>query len=382
MRAVRRAGVLLASLVVASSLGACARVADLQTRERAPKTTESDPSDPEEVEPTTASDAGIKPPVDTTPDGAAPKRVPEALLRLGEEPWLAQDDGALYVSEIASDRSRIHRVEKTPVHETRIIYDEVASRATSIEGLAARSSGTLFTSTYDGFFRTMRSVDGTNRSVASSGPTSIFEGSKSTVWLISPDVTSNAPKLHWFGDSLLSRVPEATIDPGIGVMLGEGTDDELIFFGRTSNQVWKIFRWRPFANTSPLTQLQTYPEYVSTLTTDADRVYVYSQDEGSVVAFSRVTPDAPVTPVLGKIESPSYPLMLRSSGRILFLRSQTWIRACVIDRCAATMKTLDSGFARARWFLLDASYVYYTRKERDDGPFVLYRTFIADLFPE
>ena len=314
---------------------------------------------------TPSSDAGTEPPT----DGAAAPLKPQTLGQFGD-PMLAFGEDDLLVTDLAGARSTIVRISKNDPTNPRKIYDQPsASPATRVSTIGLARGQVWFT-TSDGTLRRM-TLDGNNPTVVDNSASSILARSAKTMWTVAPDYTSNAPTLRWIGDDLLSKVPEATLSLGGPAMFAFGSDDELVFSSRTSSGQWTLNRWRPFA-TQPLLTLATFDAYPSWIAADAQRVLVYAQDEGTVVSWSRVTPQS--TPTVVHVGVPA-PVSIKSDGTTLVMRSQTSLSSCAIASCAATLKTLSTPttFTRARYLEIDAQWAYFFHAKASSGPMTLVR---------
>lgn len=326
------------------------------------------PADGTDAEPGTSPD---------DPDGGAAGKDGEASAplkaqTLGQfvDPVLAMGEDELLVMDRAGSRSTIVVISKNDPTHPKKIYDQpsgVASTRVSTIGLAR---GQVWFTTVDGKLRRM-TLAGLNPTVVDNGSSSILARSPKTLWTAAPDSLSAAPTLRWIGADLLSQVPEATLAFGGPVMFAFGSDDELVFSSRTSGGQWTLHKWRPFAGT-PLTTLATFDAYPSWVAADSQRVLVYGQDEGTIVSWSRITPQTTPTTIL--VDVPAA-VSIKSDGTNLVLRSQTTISSCTIATCAGSMHTLSlpTTFSKARYLELDAQYAYFFHAKSDADPMTLVR---------
>lgn len=309
-------------------------------------------------------DAGSEEPGDAT----APLK-PQTLGQFGD-PMLAFGEDELFVTDRAGARSTIVVISKKDPTNPKKIYDEPsASPATRVSTLGL-ARGQLWFTTSDGKLRRM-SIEGKNPTIVDHAPSSILARSAKTLWTAAPDYLSSAPTLRWIGDDLLSKVPEATLSLGGPAMFAFGSDDELVFSSRTSSGQWTLNRWRPFA-TQPLLELAKFDAYPSWVAADSQRVLVYGEDEGTIVSWSRVTPQASPTVVLVDVPAP---ISLKSDGTNLVMRSQTSLSTCTIASCASTMKKLatPTTFTKARYLEIDGQWAYFFHAKSDSGPMTLVR---------
>jgi hypothetical protein len=291
-------------------------------------------------------------------NGAADGAAPIKALSLGQydDPVLAIGEDDLLVRPQGGARSKIIRISKKDPTHPKTIYDQPSASAATRVSTMDIARGQVWFTTSDRKLRRM-TLDGLNPTLVDNGSSSIVARSAKTLWTVAPDYSSDAPSLRWIGADLLSMVPEATLAFGGPVMEAFGSDDELVFGSRTSNGIWSLHRWRPFA-TTPLLTLATFDAYPSWIAVDSQRVLVYHQDEGTVVSWSRVTPQTTPTTILVDVPAP---VAIKSDGTNLVMRSQTGLTSCVIATCASSMRTLPvpTTFGFARFFEIDAQYAYF-----------------------
>ena len=307
---------------------------------------ETPPSDPG------ATDGGS--PAPDSGDAAAPLKA--ETLGTYVDPTLSLGETELLVLDRASGRSKIVLISKATPNAPQTLYDELGDTADKRVSSIALARGKVWFTTVDGKLHKM-GLDGKNPTIVDAPSSNILARSANTVWLISPDYTSNAPTLRWVNQDLLSLVPEAQLAMGGPAMFAEGTDDELMVSSRTSGGQWTLSRWRPFA-TTPFVTFATFDAYPSWVTADTTRAIVYQQDEGNIVSWSRTTPQPTPDVVLAGV---SEAVQIKSDGTNLVLRSQSSIKSCVITSCAGTMRTLapPTSFAKARYLQIDAQYAYF-----------------------
>lgn len=355
-----------AVVALACALGACSSIIGVEERFAGEPDAAAPPGEPATGEPATGEDAGAG--ADAAGDAAAPL-TPQTLGQF-VDPVLSVGEAELLVVDRGGARSKIVLIEKAAPTKATTIYDEPSTTADKRVSSVALSRGKVWFTTSDGKLHTM-GLDGKNPTLLDAPASSILARSAGTVWLVSPDVTSSAPTLRWVGQDLLSQVPEAQIALGGPAMFAYGSDDELVVSSRTSGGQWTLSRWRPFA-TQPYATFATFDAYPSWVAADATHVLVYSQDEGTVVSWSRVTPQATPTPVLVDIKEP---VQIRSDGTNLVLRSQTSIRSCLLASCAASMRTLQvpTSFAKARYLHIDEAWAYFFHAKTDTQTMTLVR---------
>lgn len=356
----------LAIVTLALALIACGTIIGVDERH-------AGEADAAAADPGTEAEAGAPGATDAGPtngqDGAAAPLKPQTLGQFGD-PMLAIGEDDLLVTDFDGPRSTIVRIAKNDPTNPKTIYDQpAASPATRVSSLGIARGQVWFT-TSDGKLRRM-SLDGNNPTVVDSGASSILARSASTLWTVAPDYSSNAPTLRWIGADLLSQVPEATLAFGGPVMFAFGSNDELVFSSRTSSGQWTLHRWRPFAS-QPLLTLATFEAYPSWVAADSQRMFVYAEDEGTIVSWSRVTPQPSPTTVLVDVPAP---VSIKSDGANLVMRSQTSVTTCSIASCASTMKTLatPTAFTKARYFEIDAQWAYFFHAKASTGPMTLVR---------
>lgn len=301
-------------------------------------------------------------------DGSAPLKA----QTLGQfvDPMLAMGEDELLVLDRSGPRSTIVLISKNDPSHPKTIYDQPAASASTRVSSMGVARGQVWFTTSDGKLRRM-TMAGLNPTLVDENPSAILARSAKTLWTVAPDYTSNAPTLRWIGDDLLSMVPEATLAFGGPAMFASGSDDELIVSSRTSSGQWVIDRWRPFAG-QPLTTLATFSAYPSWIAADPQRVLVYAQDEGTVVSWSRITPQTSPTTVLVDVPAP---VSIVSDGTNLVLRSQTGVSSCTIASCAASLHALPmpTTFTKARYLAIDAQYAYFFHAKTDTAPMTLVR---------
>lgn len=324
------------------------------------------PADGTDAEPRTSADDG---------DGGARDAEASAPLKaqtLGQfvDPVLAMGESELLVTDRTGSRSTIVLISKSDPTHPKTIYDQPSATASTRVSTIGLARGQVWYTTSDGKLHRM-TLAGLNPTVVDTSSSSILARSANTLWTASPDDLTNAPTLRWIGADLLSQVPEATLAFGGPVLFAFGSDDELAFCSRTPSGQWTLGKWRPFAGT-PLTTLATFAAYPSWVAADPQRMLVYAQDEGTVVSWSRITPQTTPTTVLVDVPAP---VSIKSDGTNLVLRSQTTISSCTIASCAASLHALSvpTTFAKARYLELDAQYAYFFHAKSDADPMTLVR---------
>jgi hypothetical protein len=293
-------------------------------------------------------------------------------LSLGqyEDPVLAVGPDELVVNEIANDRSRIILIPKANPTKPKTIYDQSAeSASTRVSTIGVARSKVWFT-TSDGKLHDAN-LDGTNPEVVDQSSSSIVVATGTTLWTASPDDLSNAPTLHWVPESLEANTPEAALALDGPVMFSGADDFELAFASRTTSARWTLERFRPQATTKPHLTYATFDAYPSWVTFDTQRAFVYSEDEGTIVAWPR-TEGSTSTTVLTGIP---HPIAMKSDGTRLVMRSQTALSSCTITDCAKTLTTIPvaTAFTVARYLEIDADWVYFFHAKSDSGPMTLVR---------
>jgi hypothetical protein len=354
---------LIAAPTLALALAGCGTIIGAEDRYAA----NADAAAPADTDASTPADPDAGP--EGASDGAPAPLKPQTLGQFGD-PMLAFGEDDLLVTDFAGPRSTIVRISKKDPTNPKKIYDQpAASPATRVSTLGIARGQVWFT-TSDGKLRRM-SLDGNNPTLVDGASSSILARSAKTLWTAAPDYLSNAPTLRWIGDDLLSKVPEATLSFGGPVMFAFGGDDELVFSSRTQSGQWTLNRWRPFAG-QPLLTIAKFDAYPSWIAADPQRVLVYGQDEGTIVSWSRVTPQTTPTVVLVNVPAP---VSIKSDGTNLVMRSQTSLSTCAIASCASTTKTLatPTTFTKARYLEIDEQWAYFFHAKSDSGPMTLVR---------
>lgn len=353
--------------ILAGSVAACGTIIGVDER-HAGEADAAAPADGADADPSTApndGDGGT-----STKDVEASAPLKAQTLGQFVDPVLAMGEDELLVSDRAGTRSTIVLVSKSDPTHPKTIYDQPSATASTRVSTIGLARGQVWFTTSDGKLHRM-TLAGLNPTVVDNSSSSILARSAKTLWTAAPDYLSNAPTLRWIGADLLSQVPEATLAFGGPVMFAFGSDDELVFSSRTPSGQWTLHKWRPFAAT-PLTTLATFAAYPSWVAADAQRMLVYAQDEGTVVSWSRITPQTTPTTVLVDVPAP---VSIKSDGTNLVLRSQTTISSCTIAACAASMHPLSvpTTFTKARYLELDAQYAYFFHAKSDADPMTLVR---------
>lgn len=354
----------LALALALAALPSCAAIVGVDERRpgAAPDGGEPANAPAEDAAPPESGDSGA------SSDAAVPRR--PQVLGTFVDPTLSMGDGELVVTERANGRDKVLVFDaKDPTAPT-AVYDQpndvTSKRVTS----AAAARGYVWFTTLDGTLHRVKR-DGTNPTDVALPPSEILARSPKALWLASPEVLSGAPTLRWLGDSPLAQTPEATLNLSQPVMFVSASDAELVFSSRTSSGQWTLARWRPFG-AEPLANFATFDGYPSWVAFDAERVLVYHEDEGRIVAWSRLAPQPTPTTILVDVPAP---VAIASDGEHLVLRSQSWIRTCTIASCASTMKDLPTPnpFARARYLALDERWAYFFTSKSGSGPMTLVR---------
>jgi len=360
-------GSLATVALLAASVAACGTIIGVD--ERHPGDADaSAPADGAEAGPSVSPDDGDG--GTGAKDGEASAPLKAQTLGQFVDPVLAMGEDELLVTDRTGTRSTIVLISKSDPTHPKTIYDQPSASAATRVSTIGLARGQVWFTTGDGKLHRM-TLAGLNPTVVDNGSSSILARSSKALWTAAPDYLSNAPTLRWIGADLLSQVPEATLAFGGPAMFAFGSDDELIISSRTPSGQWTLNKWRPFAAT-PLTTLATFDAYPSWVAADSQRVLVYAQDEGTVVSWSRITPQTTPTTILVDVPAP---VSIKSDGTNLVLRSQTTISSCTLASCAASMHALSlpTTFKKARYLELDAQYAYFFHAKSDADPMTLVR---------
>lgn len=357
----------VALLLAASLLAACGAIIGVDERQAGSPDAGADP-ETREPDPGPAVDGAAAVPGKDAGEGGAPL-APETLGAY-VDPTLSLGETHVLILDRAGGRSKIVILSKANPTAPKTIYDEAGDTAANRVASIALARGKVWYTTVDRKLHAM-GLDGKNPTDVVAPSSSILARSANTLWLIGPDGLSSAPTLRWLNQDLLSQIPEAQLAMSGPAMFAKGTDDELMVSSRTSQGRWTLSRWRPLA-TTPYVTFATFDAYPSWVTADAVRALVYQQDEGNIVSWSRVTPQATPDTVLTGVGAP---VQIESDGKNIVLRSQSSIQSCVITSCAATMRTLTppTSFAKARYLQIDDQYAYFFYAKTDTSTMTLAR---------
>ncbi len=357
------------ALLAAASLIGCGAIIGVDERHAGPPA-EEDASTPD------SADRDASHPSPATQDAATPPQAnapsSEALGAFVDPYGLSLSATHIAIADVTgrpTGRNKIVVYDKADPSAPKTVLDEPYASSSVVSSLELVKDK-LWYATKSGVSRMQ--LDGTNPTSVSTSPAEIIAASAGAVWLASPDALSNAPTLRWHTSDLLAQLPESSLALGNPAVFARATnDDELAFLTRGAGGAWSLSRWRPFAST-PLTSIATFEAYPSWVAFDAARAFVYSEDEGSILAYDRATGGTP-TVVLANV--PAGKRAIASDGKYLVLRSETAVSQCEIASCAATLAKLPTTaqFTKTRGLVLDATHVYFLHALGDGGPMTLSR---------
>ncbi len=361
----------VALFLASCALVACGSIIGVEDRfagepDAGPASQEPSPGGDEE-ESSGPADAGGRGAADAAPDAATAK--PQTLGQF-VDPEVSYGENELLVLDRASGRSKIVLLPKSNPTKPVTIYDELGDTTAKRVASLALARGKVWFTTVDGKLHTT-ALDGKNPTIVTAPPSEILARSAGALWLASPDALSNAPTLRWMKQDLLSQVPEAQLAMSGPAMFTDASDDELFVSSRTSAGRWTLSRWRPLA-TEPYVTFATFDAYPSWVTADSSRAFVYQEDEGNIVSWSRVTPQTTPTTILSNMTKS---VRMKSDGKNLVLLSQTSIESCTIADCAGTKHALPTvtSFAKARYLEIDAQWAYFVYAKTDTATMTLTR---------